>query len=369
MLEGGVVRSAALGIVAALVVAALPARALATDNVFDDPYRVPAAPRPPTLPELTHAETEATLEATGGAILSNTGGEVTHAYVQRLALELPVGLRRWYVGATYEFAASDGRVVSGNLELGGRTLWATPTGLAFGGGVDLIAPTAQFDESGPASKTALAAASLRPWDVAFFVPNAVGGRPFVDVRAIDGPFVAQFRQALDLMVPTRPPWTARIYATVGVYLGLWATRHVAAGIEAFESYDLTRGVNDETRAAVVISPNVRLVLPWVEPAISAFTNIGTPLQGASDRIWGFRLAFTAVYDPSRAFRVRTKSAGDGSPGSTSALDGSPDPKSAGAKSPDPKSAGDKSPDPKSAGDKSPDPESAGAKAPDSVRPN
>jgi hypothetical protein len=235
MLEGGVVRSAALGIVAALSIAASSARALAADNVFDDPYRVPAAPRPPTLPELTHAETEATLEATGGAILSNTGGDVTHAYVQRLALEVPVGLRRWYVGATYEFAASGGRAVSGNLELGGRTLWATPTGLAFGGGVDLIAPTAQFDESGPASKTALDARSLRPWDVAFFVPNAVGGRPFVDVRAIDGPFVAQFRQALDLMVSTRPPWTPRIYATVGVYLGLWATREVAAGIEACEA--------------------------------------------------------------------------------------------------------------------------------------
>jgi hypothetical protein len=25
-----------------------------------------------------------------------------------------------------------------------------------------------------------------------------------------------------------------------------------------------------------------------------FTNIGTPLQGANSRIWGFRLAFTLV---------------------------------------------------------------------------
>ncbi len=289
---------------------AVPAQALAADTVFDDPYRVPAAPRPPTLPELTHAETEATLEATAGAILPNAGGDVTHAYVQRLALEIPVGLRRWYVGATYELAAADGRAVSGNLEIGGRSLWATPTGLAFGGGLELIVPTAQFDESGPAAQTALDAASLRPWDVAFFVPGGLGARPFIDMRAIDGQFVVQFRQALDLMAATRPDWSARIYATVGVYLGLWATREVAAGIEAFESYAIVDPhVTDSTRAAVVISPNVRLVLPWVEPAISAFTNIGTPLQGASDRIWGFRLAFTAVYDPSRTLRVRTKSAG------------------------------------------------------------
>ncbi|HTB73593.1 MAG TPA: hypothetical protein VK762_10135 [Polyangiaceae bacterium] len=303
------VRTAAPAIVVLFAVV-VPARALAADNVFDDPYRVPAAPRPPTLPELTHAETEATLEATAGAILPNAGGEVTHAYVQRLALELPVGLRRWYVGANYELAAADGRAVSGNLEIGGRSLWATPTGLAFGGGLELIVPTAQFDESGPAAKTALDAASLRPWDVAFFVPGGFGARPFIDVRAIDGQFVVQFRQALDLMAATRPDWSARIYATLGVYLGLWATREIAAGIEAFESYAIVDpNVTDGTRAAVVISPNVRLVLPWVEPAISAFTNIGTPLQGASDRIWGFRVAFTAVYDPSRALRVRTKSAG------------------------------------------------------------
>jgi hypothetical protein len=304
-----VVRTAAPALVFLFAVV-VPARALAADNVFDDPYRVPAAPRPPTLPELTHAETEATLEATAGAILPNAGGDVTHAYVQRLSLELPVGLRRWYVGANYELAAADGRAVSGNLEIGGRSLWATPTGLAFGGGLELIVPTAQFDESGPAAKTALDAASLRPWDVAFFVPGGFGARPFIDVRAIDGQFVVQFRQALDLMAATRPEWSARIYATLGVYLGLWATREIAAGIEAFESYAIVDpNVTDGTRAAVVISPNVRLVLPWVEPAISAFTNIGTPLQGASDRIWGFRVAFTAVYDPSQTLRVRTKSAG------------------------------------------------------------
>jgi hypothetical protein len=305
------VRSAVLTIVTSCALAS-PSRALAAGNPFDDPYNVPAAPRPPTLPELTHPEPEGTLEETAGAILPNAGGELTHAYVQRLAIEVPVGLRRWYIDANYELAAAAGRAVSGNLELGGRTLWATPTGLAFGGGLDLIVPTAVFDQNGPAARTALDAATLRPWDVAFFVPSALGGRAFVDVRAIDGPFVAQFRQALDLLTTTNSLGTPYIYATVGVYLGLWATHEVAAGIEAFESYAIdVPGVSDGERAAVVVSPNVRLVLPWVEPAISAFTNIGTPLQGASDRVWGFRLAFTLVYDASRTLGVRTKSSGDG----------------------------------------------------------
>ncbi len=297
---------------------AVPGRALAAGNPFADPYVVPPTPRPPTLPELTHRDAEGTLEATAGAILPNTGGALTHAYVQRLALEVPVGsMRRWYIDANYEFAAADGRAVSGNLELGGRTLWATPTGLAFGGGVDLIVPTALFGQNGPAAKSALDAASLRPWDVAFFVPGAVGGRPFVDVRAIDGRFVIQFRQALDLLTTTTSPGSSFIYATLGVYIGFWATHAIAAGFEAFESYAIAvpdfLKINDAERAAVVISPNVRLVLPWVEPAISVFTNVGTPLQGASERIWGFRLAFTAVYDPTRALGVRTKSGDDQPP--------------------------------------------------------
>jgi hypothetical protein len=307
MLEAGV-RSR---VVAVLVLAAAPIapRAWATEATFNDPNDVPAAPRPPTLPELTHSEPEGTLEATAGAIVPNSPNSssgFTHGFVQRLSLELPVGIRRWYVGASYEIAAAGGLAVSGNLELQGRSLWATRTGLAFGGGLALIAPTASFQEGGRAGAAALAAATLRPWDVAFFIPSAIGGRPFIDVRAIDGPFVAQFRQSLDLLWTTAS-WAPQIYATVEVYVGLWATKQVAAGVEAFEAYAISvPHVQDGARAAVVISPNVRLVLPWVEPAISAFTNIGTPLKGASDRIWGFRLAFTLVYDPTQTLHVRTQ---------------------------------------------------------------
>jgi len=266
---------------------------------FDDPYDVPAAPRPPTLPELTHAEIEATLEETAGAILPESGGQTTHAYVQRLSVEVPVGLRRWYVGADYELAAGGGggpfRVVSGNVELQGRTLWATRTGLAFGGGLGLMLPGASFDEDAPAGEVARYAATLRPWDVSFFVPDAFGLHPFVDIRAVDGAFVAQFRQGVDLMMSTRTLADRRLYATTGVYLGWWATRRVAAGLEAFEGYVIDApGVRDGSRAAVVLSPNVRLVLPWVQPAISLFTSVGTPLQSASAEVWGFRFAFTLV---------------------------------------------------------------------------
>jgi len=292
---------------------AVSATAHAQDRAFEDLYDLPDAPRPPTLPELTHPEIETTLETTAGAILPNPGGQPTHGYVQRLAIEAPIGPRRWFLGLDYELATGGAQhgfqAVGGNVELEGRTLWATRTGLAFGGGLALVLPTAtaSSDDAGAAGEVALNAATLRPWDVSFFVANAFGLRPAVDVRTIDGPFVAQFRQGLDLMVSTAAISDRRIYATTSVYFGLRVAPKVAAGIEAFEAYAIdVPNVQDGARASIVVSPNVRLMLPWVEPAISMFTNVGTPLQGASERIWGFRLAFTLVYDPNATLRMRPR---------------------------------------------------------------
>jgi hypothetical protein len=267
---------------------------------FEDPYDVPTAPRPPTLPELTHSEIEATLETTAGALVPTPGGPPRHAYVQRLGVEVPLGLRRWFVGATYELAAGGANgssfdLVGGNLMLDGRTLWATKTGLAFGGGLGLALPTASFDDRGPAGKVALDAATLRPWDVSFFVPNVFGLRPFVDVRAIDGRFVVQFRQGLDITLPIASPTDRRLYATAGVYLGWRVTGEAAWGLEVFEAYAIDApGVTDGSRAVIVASPNVRLTLPWVQPAISMFTGIGKQLYGTTDSVWGFRVALTLV---------------------------------------------------------------------------
>lgn len=283
---------------------------------FEDPYAVPRAPRAPTLSELTHSEIEATSETTAGAIFLPGGGGLQHAYVQRLAVEVPVALRRWYVGAAYEVAGGNNgtgfAVVGGNLALDGRTVWATATGLAYGGGLSVMFPTASYDPNGPASKVALAAATLRPWDVSYFVPDSYGVRPYVDVRSLDGPFVVQFRQGLDLTVSSLLLSDRRLYATAGLYLGWQVGREVAAGLEVFEAYaiDLT-SVRDGDRESLIVSPNVRLALPWVQPAISAFTNLGPPISGPwvqrdtsvftvpghTATVWGFRFAFTVVYDP------------------------------------------------------------------------
>jgi hypothetical protein len=302
---------------------ALAAVARAQPAPFADPYDVPRAPRPPTLPELTHAEMEATLEETAGAILQPAGGGVTHAYVQRVALELPLSQRRWYVGAAYELAgASNGNgfeVVGGNLAFDGRTLWATTTGLGFGGGLSLMLPTASYDPSGPASRVALQATMLRPWDVSYFVPDSFGLRPYVDVRAHDGAFVVQFRQGIDLTVSSLFLSDRRLYSTTGLYLGWQMAPEVALGVEAFEAYAIDLpNVRDGNRETLVVSPSVRLALPWVQPAISAFTNLGPPLSspwvqrqtstftvpGDTGTVWGFRFTFTLVYDPTSSLRLK-----------------------------------------------------------------
>ena len=297
-------------IVVLVALSSAPAVARAQGSSVDDPYDVPLAPRPPTLPELTHSEMEGTIETTAGVVVPNGGGAPTHAYVQRLDLEIPLGLRRWYVGAAYELAAgtpdsSLSKAVGSNLELTGRSLWATRTGLAFGGGLAVLLPTASFRSQWAGGEVALNAASLRPWDVSLFVPSAFALRPFVDVRALYGPLVVQFRQGLDLTVSTATLGARRLYARTGLYVGYGITRHVAAGLEAFEQYAIDvpsvgnppAAVADGARAAIVLSPNVRLSLPWVQPAISMFTNVGPPLYGAHASMWGFRLAITVVYDP------------------------------------------------------------------------
>jgi hypothetical protein len=297
------------GLLICLACMAFPSLALAQSEPFNDPYDVPLAPRPPTLPELTHPDIEGTLESTAGAIVPASGGAWAQAYVQRINVEVPLALRRWYVGATYEFASGTSgnafETVGGNLELGGRTLWATETGLGFGGGLSLVLPTASYDPNSGGAVVALESATLRPWDVTFFSQGVYGVRPYIDVRMLVGQFIAQFRQGIDMTVAPTEIGDRHLYAMTGLYFGWRATELLAVGLEAFEEYAiLVPGVSDASRSAIVASPNIRVSLPWVQPAISMFTNVGPPLYGANESFWGFRLAITVVYDPRAMLGVR-----------------------------------------------------------------
>jgi hypothetical protein len=291
-------------ICAAWLVLAAPTTAAAGSS-FDDPYALPGAPRPPTLPELTHPDLEASLETTAGYLASSpTIPDPGYAYVHRITLEAPLGPRRWFVGTTYELVtgatpSSGGlEAVSGNAELYGRTVWATRTGLAFGGGLGLMAPIANFDAGSPADTVATAGASLRPWDVAFFTAHNLGVRPFFDVRDVSDRFVVQFRQGLDAYIDATDMGKRRLSAIVGIYTGYRIGEWVSPGLEAFELYVLdATGADDKSRTHLVVSPSVRVMTPYVQPAFSFFTNVGPTLTTFADRVWGVRIGITLVYDP------------------------------------------------------------------------
>jgi hypothetical protein len=317
---GIVNRGVALAAIAAFVTSA----SVASADPFDDPYDLPDAPRPPVLPELTHPDLEATLESTVGAVTPRVGeagttscpgcGTTRAAYVQTLRLEVPVGLRRWFVGALYNVAAGGGtglneRFVPGNLELYIRTVWATSTGLAFGGGLGVILPTADYDtQSNAVLSVAQTAESLRPWDLPFFTDDIWALRPFIDVRDIVGRVTIQFREGLDIM-SQGGGLANRLTAMSALYLGYRAAPLLGLGVEAIEVYTIagptsfvpagtiTNGtVDDSLRAAFVVSPSIRLMTPYFQPALSGFTSIGPPLYGSGDRVVGLRFSFTVVYD-------------------------------------------------------------------------
>jgi hypothetical protein len=305
-------------ILAVAMLTVLPGASRADDDTrrplpIDDPYDLPRAPRPPTLPELTHRDVEGTLESTIGVLTPSVSGANVVTYVQRVGVEVPVTSRRWFLGGSYEFAAGEPagggttKMVGGNLELDGRTVWATRTGLAFGGGFGLTVPTASFTRCpgsigcpitgppGDAARIADAASTLRPWDLPMFQEGFMTLRPFFDVRDVDGPFVIQFREGVDVAFDTTDLPTFRIAAISAVYIG-YSLPVVGLGIEAFEYYFLDWPVADDKRALGVVSPSVRFMTPYVQPAISFMTSVGTPFGGETDRFWGLRLAVTVVWD-------------------------------------------------------------------------
>jgi hypothetical protein len=291
--------------VCALLRAEEPARA---DSPLAHPYDLPEAPRSLSLPELTHPDVEWTATTSIGGVGHN--GHESPELMERLAIEVPVGLRRWFVGLAYE--AADGEpiaapggtsFVGGNLELYGRTVWATPTGLAFGAGLGILPPIATFtpDSPGGGGDVALAAGSLTPGDYAYFRVGVLTARPFVDVRDLFGPFVVQFRQSFDWSFETRDFTNSGVSSASTFYFGWLASRLVGVGFEATEYYLIDAEVPDDQREKIVVSPSVRFVTPGIQPAVGAFVGIGSPLAPTADSVWGLRFALTFVWDPRRPF--------------------------------------------------------------------
>jgi hypothetical protein len=283
-----------------------------------DPYDIPLAPRPPTLPELTHHDYEVSGETTFGVITPNVlkALEVSSSdvavLVQRLAAEAPLDRRRrFYLGGSYEMAAGSPpgggsfKLVPSNLDVYGRVVWATRTGLTFGGGLGVLLPTAQFG-NGDAAKVAAGAQAIRPWDNAFFLDDTTTFRAFVDVRDVDGRFTLQFREGLEWSI-NLGGGEPQVAAIAQVFAGFRVLPLLGIGLEAFETYLIVLDTpppvtttEDKNRATFTISPNVRLMTPYVQPELGFVTSIGDPLfgGGAVDGFWALRVGASIVWDPS-----------------------------------------------------------------------
>jgi hypothetical protein len=251
---------------------------------------------------------EATVESTVGAVYPKPEAapgwtKAAGEYVQRLNVEVPLGLRRWFVGSTYETTlgadparGGPAKLVGGNLETYGRTVWATRTGLAFGGGLGLMFPVTAFDQGSPASRVAAAGAALRPWDFQFFEKDALTARPFIDVRLLDGRFVVQFREGLDWAFVRGSATRSSLSAITTLYFGFRFGQMLGAGLEAFELYFIEGQAQDNARAFFAISPSLRLMTPYVQPCFSFVSSVADPLYPQSQSSIAFRLALTVLWD-------------------------------------------------------------------------
>ena len=293
---------------------------------FDDPYDLPESPRPPTLPELTHRDVEGTIESTVGVVYPRSDAppewrKGAGEFVQRLNVEVPLGLRRWFVGSTYETVlgvdpprGGAPMLVGGNLETYGRTVWATRTGLSFGGGLGFMFPVSSFSPDSSASRIASAGAAVRPWDFQFFEKDALTARPFIDLRLLDGRFVVQFREGLDWAFVRGSATHASLSAITALYLGFKLGGVFGVGIEAFELYFIEGLAPDNARAFFAVSPSLRLMTPIVQPCFSFVSSVADPLYPSASSTIAFRLALTVLWDPTtRKIELDKRGEGGGSP--------------------------------------------------------
>jgi hypothetical protein len=269
-----------------------------------DPYALPDAPAPPTLPDLTHRGLAASLENTFASIQNATpAGEAipgrSFGWMERIEVEQALSLRRWYIGVGEQVALGNPlnegfQMVAGNPEVWGRTLWASQAGLAYGGGLGAVLPA--FPRDDESSTLAQTVAVVRPWDYADFVNGAFILRPFFDVRAIDGRVMLQLRQGID--------WdqaSGALTSRTTFYIGYRPIDLFGLGLEAWEVYLIQAPQRkDDGRAAYAVSGSVRLMTRVLTPAVSFLAPIDRPLYDAVDAFWAIRLTMGIVMESNPA---------------------------------------------------------------------
>jgi hypothetical protein len=265
-----------------------------------DPYALPDAPAPPTLPDLTHRALAGSLESTFASIHNNARPDGTDpgrsfGWNERIEAEQAVALRRWYVGVSEQLALgkpTDGNflLVASNPEVWGRALWASQAGLAYGGGLGVVLPGVPHGTSG--TEVAQTIRALRPWDYVQFVNDDFIFRPFIDVRDIDGRVMLQLRQGID--------WdraSGSLTSRTTFYVGYRLSDLFGLGLETWEVYLIKAPLSkDDGRAAYAVSPSLRFMNRVLQPAVSLLLPIDHPLFDAIDSFWAVRLSLNVILD-------------------------------------------------------------------------
>lgn len=279
------------------------ASSFAHEELRDDPYALPDAFATPTLPDLTHRDLALGLDTTLASIQPSRLSESARpprslGILQRLEAEKALSIRRWYLGAAMGLVSGsdEPRIAISQPEVWGRAIWASRAGLAFGGGVGLVFPVFGYAESTRDSLIEGQVRVVRPWDFTSFNDDAFTFRPFVDVRAIDGPVLLQLRQGIDWAMPLEGG-EPRISSRTSLYIGYSIADTVQLGLEGSEVYFIKApAISDEERATYTLSPSIRYKTRMVEPGISAIFPLDQTILGVADSFWAVRLNVVFTLD-------------------------------------------------------------------------
>lgn len=292
-------RLSSLGLVSLSLSLAAPSLA---EPSFDDDYALPDAFAPPSLPDLTHRELALSFDNIFASIQPSRLGESSKpsrslGMVQRLEAEQALHIRRWYLGAAMGLVSGSASMAMSQPEIWSRAIWASRTGLAFGGGMGLVFPTFALGESTRESLIEEQLRIIRPWDGSTFDDQSFTFRPFVDVRAIDGPVTLQLRQGIDWSMPLEGG-EPRIVSRTTVYVGYGIGDSVQFGLEAIEVYFIRADdIKDDERATYMLSPSLRFMTRAIQPGISAIFPLDQNILGLADSFWAIRLQAAFVFEP------------------------------------------------------------------------
>jgi hypothetical protein len=277
----------------------------------------PRLPAPFSLPELSHPRRDLGVTwLVGGAVPAREGSAASAVGLMRLSTETYLKWRRrLYLGVTVPIAAArplddrgGARSLFGNVELHVRWVFPMPSWLTAGALLGMTVPTASFDRHDGAAEVARIASSLEPTDAVHFLPGRVAFRPGLDLRLLRGPFVAQLREGIDVIVDDSGAEETELAGRLLAHLGVLLGDDVELSLETTQVYFLAPPPAPEPgvlgagatlfarrRSGTTISPGARVSLGKVDVGLGVVTDLMSPLAANVDRLFAVRLSVIAHF--------------------------------------------------------------------------